>query len=110
MTTTAISLILLIGGLLPALIAAVTRATWSSRTKVLASVGIAILAGLVNWVTQNGVGSFDIHDFPTFFVTLGGIIIMSATSYVAIWKPAGATAAITAKTNTTPPVDTTTGA
>lgn len=110
MTETAIALILLIGGLLPALIAAVTRATWSSKVKVLASIGIAILAGLVSWVTQNGANSFNVSDFPTFFVTLGGIIIMSATSYVAIWKPSGATAAITNKTNSTPPVDLTTGA
>src|SRR5664279_1523784 len=101
MTTTAIALILAIGGLLPALIAAVTRATWSSNVKLAASIGIAILAGLVDWVTQNGVGSFNVHDFPSFFITLGGIIIVSATAYVTIWKPTVAPA-ITSMTNKAP--------
>lgn len=105
MTTTVIAMILAIGGLLPVLIAAVTRATWSSKVKVAASVGIAILAGLINWVTQNGLNSFNVHDGSTLFITIGGIIILSATAYTAIWKPSGVTSKITDKTNPTVPTD-----
>lgn len=80
------SVILALGGLLPLLTAALEQPGWSARTRTWVSVAVSVLAGLVAYVTQNGL------DFssPSLIVTfLVGVTLASATSYKTLWKPSG---------------------
>lgn len=84
--TEAVSIILAVGGLLPLLTAVFQQPKWSSRTRATMSVIISVLAGLVAYVSANGM-AFDSASAVVVFVV--GVILASAASYESVWKPTG---------------------
>lgn len=95
-----IASVLAIGSLLPLLISAVNQPHWSSRTRTIMSVGVSILAGIVAYVSENGL------DFSTpsnIVATLVGTILATSVAYRNIWKPTGVAQAIEYGTSRTHP-------
>lgn len=86
-----IASILVIGSLLPLLISIVNQPQWSSRTRTIMSVGVSILAGVVAYVSENGL------DFSTpsnIVATIVGTVLATSVAYRNIWKPTGVAHAI----------------
>ena len=90
-TSTLAATILAVGGLLPVLIAVVQQPKWSAKTRSIMTVLVSGLAGLVTYVSTNGL---NFGDVPTLVTTVVGIILASVASYESIWKKVGTTKAI----------------
>lgn len=96
MSTELVAIILAVGGLLPLLTSVVQQPRWSARTRTIMSVVVSTIAGLVTYVSSEGLN----FDSPSAIVaTVVGIIITSAAAYKALWKPTGATQAIEGATS-----------
>jgi uncharacterized membrane protein (DUF441 family) len=91
MSTELVAIILSVGGLLPLLTSVVEQPQWSARTRTVMSVIVSIIAGIVTYVSAEGLH----FESPSAIVaTVVGVIITSAASYKTLWKPTGATQAI----------------
>lgn len=84
--TELIAIILSVGSLLPLLIAVVNQPHWSAKVRTILSVAVSGLAGLVTYVTENGL-EFD--SASAVVVAVVGVILASVASYQSIWKPSG---------------------
>ena len=94
--TELIAVILSVGALLPLLTAVLQQPSWSDKTRTVAGIGVSALAGLVSYVSVNGL------DFSTpsaIVASVVGVIIAAAASYRTIWKPSGVAPIIEAKTS-----------
>lgn len=91
--TEAIAIILAVGLLLPLLTSIVQQPRWSKRTRTILSVAVSIVAGVVTYVTANGLHL--VPDQPsTIVVFIVGVILASATAYKTVWKPSGVSPAV----------------
>lgn len=91
MSTELVAIILSVGGLLPLLTSVVEQPQWSARTRTVMSVIVSIIAGIVTYVSAEGLH----FESPSAIVaTVVGVIITSAAAYKTLWKPTGATQAI----------------
>lgn len=91
MSTELVAIILSVGGLLPLLTSVVEQPQWSARTRTVMSVIVSIIAGIVTYVSAEGLH----FESPSAIVaTVVGVIITSAAAYKTLWKPTGTTQAI----------------
>lgn len=95
-TTELVAIILAVGGLLPLLISVAQQPQWSKKVRTVMSVAISILAGLVTYVAEFGLVFTSASSVVTIIV---GVVLASAAAYKTIWKPAGVSPAIEAKTS-----------
>ena len=91
MTTEAVAIVLAIGGLLPLLTAAVQQPQWTARTRTVLSVAISVLAGIVGYVSVNGMDFSTPSKVVTWVV---GVVLISSTSYKTLWQPSGVAPAV----------------
>lgn len=84
--TELVAIILSVGGLLPLLIAVVNQPHWSARVRTILSVAVSALAGLVTYVSENGLA---FESASSAIAVVVGVILTTATAYQTIWKPSG---------------------
>lgn len=73
---------LLVGGLMPLLIAVVHQPKWSAAAKSKVAVGAAVVGGIATAAATGGIGHGE-----TVVTAIGAVLLASQTAYHAIWRP-----------------------
>lgn len=97
-TAQLVPIILSVGGLLPLLTAVVQQQRWSTRARTLVGVALSILAGLVTYVSTNGL---DLSP-ARLVTTVLGIVLAASAAYAHVWKPLGVAPSVEAATTKSP--------
>jgi hypothetical protein len=98
-TEQTVALILAIGTVLPLVTAIVQQKRWSSRTRTIIGVGMSVLAGLVGYVSTNGL---EVSDPTKILVFVTGVVIAAVSVYEGVWKPSGVANKIEVATSPAP--------
>jgi hypothetical protein len=88
---------LLAGVITPLLTSVVQRPTWSSRKRTVWGVVVSVVIGVLTCLAD---GTLD--HATTVLATVAAVVVVSATTYKALWKPSGVTDSIEVATTPGP--------